>query len=129
RRRRGLPPGSLPHGRTPCGPERLAGTQPVRAVAGPGPRASWNASRNAPPEPGYPAPPASPALVESLKAWRLTEARKRKVPAFRILTDRVLDAIASARPSSGAELMSIHGVGPTLTERYGPQILSLVSRR
>ncbi|WP_375756074.1 DNA topoisomerase 3 [Corallococcus exercitus] len=96
---------------------------------GSGSRASWNASRTAPPEPGYAAPPASPALVESLKAWRLTEARKRKVPAFRILTDRVLDAIASARPSSGAELMSIHGVGPTLTERYGPQILSLVSRR
>ncbi|WP_208752477.1 DNA topoisomerase 3 [Corallococcus carmarthensis] len=95
----------------------------------PAPRASWNASRNAPPEPGFSAPPASPALVETLKEWRLTEARKRKVPAFRILTDRVLDAIASARPSSGAELMSIHGVGPALTERYGPQILSLVSRR
>ncbi|RKG77123.1 DNA topoisomerase III [Corallococcus exercitus] len=102
---------------------------PSESSPGSGSRASWNASRTAPPEPGYPAPPASPALVESLKAWRLTEARKRKVPAFRILTDRVLDAIASARPSSGAELMSIHGVGPTLTERYGPQILSLVSRR
>ncbi|WP_255442405.1 DNA topoisomerase 3 [Corallococcus sp. Z5C101001] len=93
-----------------------------------GPRASWNASRHTP-EPNYSAPPASPALVETLKAWRLTEARKRKVPAFRILTDRVLDAIASARPSSGAELLSIHGVGPALTERYGTQILSLVSRR
>ncbi|WP_227026702.1 DNA topoisomerase 3 [Corallococcus soli] len=90
--------------------------------------ASWNASRQAP-EPGFAAPEAAPALVESLKAWRLTEARKRKVPAFRILTDRVLDAIASARPSSGAELLSIHGVGPALTERYGAQILSLVSRR
>ncbi|RKH51844.1 DNA topoisomerase III [Corallococcus llansteffanensis] len=97
-----------------------------------GPRASWNASRNASrqsPDAGYAAPEPAPALVESLKAWRLTEARKRKVPAFRILTDRVLDAIASARPSSGAELMSIHGVGPALTERYGAQILSLVSRR
>ncbi|WP_375742942.1 DNA topoisomerase 3 [Corallococcus interemptor] len=92
--------------------------------ASPGPRASWNASRNAPPDLEPP-----PALVATLKEWRLTEARKRKVPAFRILTDRVLDAIASARPSSGAELMSIHGVGPALTERYGPQILSLVSRR
>ncbi|RKG75907.1 DNA topoisomerase III [Corallococcus sp. CA049B] len=92
-----------------------------------GPRASWNASRSAAPD--FDPPPASPALVATLKEWRLTEARKRKVPAFRILTDRVLDAIASARPSSGAELMSIHGVGPTLAERYGPQILSLVSRR
>ncbi|RJS23864.1 RecQ family ATP-dependent DNA helicase [Corallococcus sp. H22C18031201] len=72
---------------------------------------------------------ASPVLVESLKAWRLAEARKRRVPAFRILTDRVLGAIASARPATGAELMSIHGVGPALTERYGAQLLSLVARR
>ncbi|RKG67533.1 DNA topoisomerase III [Corallococcus sp. CA054B] len=97
------------------------------ASPGLGGRASWNASRNAAPD--FDLPAASPALVATLKEWRLTEARKRKVPAFRILTDRVLDAIASARPSSGAELMSIHGVGPTLAERYGPQILSLVSRR
>ncbi|WP_244219642.1 DNA topoisomerase 3 [Corallococcus interemptor] len=100
---------------------------PSEVSPGRGAKASWNASRPAPPD--FEPAPASPALVATLKEWRLTEARKRKVPAFRILTDRVLDAIASARPSSGAELMSIHGVGPTLAERYGPQILSLVSRR
>ncbi|WXH29120.1 DNA topoisomerase 3 [Myxococcus stipitatus] len=73
--------------------------------------------------------PAPPGLVEALKAWRLAEARKRKVPAFRILTDRVLGAIAAARPENGAALMSIHGVGPALTERYGSQILSLIARK
>ncbi len=72
---------------------------------------------------------APPGLVDSLKAWRLAEARKRKVPAFRILTDRVLGAIAAARPENGAALMAIHGVGPALTERYGSQILSLVARK
>ncbi|HZI16490.1 MAG TPA: DNA topoisomerase 3 [Myxococcus sp.] len=72
---------------------------------------------------------APPELVEALKAWRLAEARKRKVPAFRILTDRVLGAIAAARPGSGAELLAIHGVGPSLNERYGAQILALVARR
>ncbi|MBJ6760273.1 DNA topoisomerase 3 [Myxococcaceae bacterium JPH2] len=116
-------------------------------------RASWNASRLAADEEewsepsgdeevayegarsrraggrGAAAAEASPVLVESLKAWRLAEARKRRVPAFRILTDRVLGAIASARPATGAELMSIHGVGPALTERYGAQLLSLVARR
>jgi DNA topoisomerase-3 len=69
---------------------------------------------------------APPQLVAALKAWRLTEARKRRVPAFRILTDRVLGAIASARPRDGAALQRIHGVGPTLTERYGETILALV---
>ncbi len=71
----------------------------------------------------------APQLVEALKAWRLAEARKRRVPAFRILTDKVLEAIASACPGNGAELMAIHGVGPSLTERYGAQILSLVARK
>ncbi|WP_342378260.1 DNA topoisomerase 3 [Myxococcus stipitatus] len=73
--------------------------------------------------------PAPAGLVDALKAWRLAEARKRKVPAFRILTDRVLGAIAAARPENGAALMAVHGVGPALTERYGSQILSLIARK
>jgi DNA topoisomerase-3 len=107
------------------GADADAGATHWRANApaqGPGGRGSWNASRADGAE-------ASPALVEALKAWRLAEARKRKVPAFRILTDRVLGAIAEARPENGRELMAIHGVGPALTERYGAEILSLVSRR
>jgi DNA topoisomerase-3 len=119
----------------------------ANAPDGAGGRSSWNASRSARTDVVYDDAPAatprgrravlsdadgteaSPALVEALKAWRLAEARKRKVPAFRILTDRVLGAIAVARPENGRELMAIHGVGPALTERYGTEILSLVSRR
>jgi DNA topoisomerase-3 len=70
----------------------------------------------------------SPQLVEALKAWRLAEARRRRVPAFRILTDKVLGAIATARPRDGSALQRIHGVGPKLAERYGEAILSLIGR-
>ncbi|SEM34840.1 DNA topoisomerase-3 [Stigmatella aurantiaca] len=78
---------------------------------------------------GRAAPPTpSAALVEALKAWRLAEARKRGVPAFRILTDRVLGVIASLRPDDREALMAIPGVGPKLVERYGAQLLALVSR-
>ncbi|MDC0711173.1 DNA topoisomerase 3 [Stigmatella sp. ncwal1] len=75
-----------------------------------------------------PPPKPSPALVEALKAWRLAEARKRRVPAFRILTDRVLGAIAAMRPEDREALMAIQGVGPKLVERYGAQLLALVGR-
>jgi DNA topoisomerase-3 len=68
----------------------------------------------------------SPALVEALKAWRLAEARRRRVPAFRILTDRVLGAIAAQRPEDSQALMAIQGVGPKLVQRYGSQLLALV---
>ncbi|QSQ28414.1 DNA topoisomerase 3 [Pyxidicoccus parkwayensis] len=133
------------------GGDDAAPKKPWRANASSGDsaegRSSWNASRAGRTDVVYddaPAPSsrgrravlsdsdgaeASPALVEALKAWRLAEARRRKVPAFRILTDKVLGAIAVARPENGRELMAIHGVGPALTERYGTEILSLVSRR
>ncbi|MDY7225982.1 DNA topoisomerase 3 [Hyalangium rubrum] len=80
------------------------------------------------PSRGEALPKASPALVEALKAWRLAEARKRRVPAFRILTDRVLGVIAAVRPEDNEALMSIQGVGPKLVERYGAQLLALVGR-
>jgi DNA topoisomerase-3 len=77
---------------------------------------------------GEPAPKPSPALVEALKAWRLAEAKRRRIPAFRILTDRVLGAIAAVRPGDTDALMAIQGVGPKLVERYGSQLLALVGR-
>jgi DNA topoisomerase III len=73
-------------------------------------------------------PKPSPQLVEALKAWRLAEARRRRIPAFRILTDRVLGAIAAMRPRNNEALMAIQGVGPKLVERYGTQLLALVGQ-
>jgi superfamily II DNA helicase RecQ len=66
-------------------------------------------------------------LFEKLRSWRLTEARDKGVPAFRILSDRVLRAIASERPGSVDELTQIHGLGPKLCEKYGQALLSCLS--
>jgi DNA topoisomerase-3 len=65
-------------------------------------------------------------LFERLREWRLNEARRRKVPAFRILTDRTLAAICRARPADGDELLEVSGIGPTLLRKYGRKILALV---
>jgi len=64
-----------------------------------------------------------PAVAEALKAWRRAEAARRGIPAFRILTDRCLLAVAAARPQDGDELLSVKGMGPTLARRYGKAIL------
>jgi DNA topoisomerase-3 len=72
--------------------------------------------------------PVSPKLVEALKSWRLAKARAGRVPAFRILSDRVLIGIAAALPSSVARLIAVHGMGPKLAEKYGEDILSIVAR-
>ena len=65
-------------------------------------------------------------IEAALREWRLTEARRRRVPAFRIFTDRVLKAMASRRPGTARELLGISGIGMTTVERYGQQIYRIV---
>ena len=69
---------------------------------------------------------ADPELVEALRDWRSERARRTKVPAYRILTNKALAAIAAARPKSLDALAVIHGVGPKVLERHGPDILKIV---
>jgi DNA topoisomerase-3 len=68
-----------------------------------------------------------PGVVEALKAWRRAEAQKRRVPAFRILTDRTLTALASRRPRTEEELLAVSGIGPTIVNKYGREILGIVA--
>ncbi len=67
-------------------------------------------------------------LFEKLREWRLAEARKRRVPAFRILTDRVLTAICRARPADEDELLEVSGIGPQITKKFGRGILAVINR-
>ncbi|MGV3619721.1 MAG: HRDC domain-containing protein, partial [Archangium sp.] len=68
---------------------------------------------------------ASAGLVERLRAWRLSEAKRRRVPAFRVLTNRALVAVAEARPSSATELRNVEGLGPKVIKDSGAQLLAL----
>jgi DNA topoisomerase-3 len=67
-------------------------------------------------------------LFERLQEWRLAEARKRGVPAFRILTDRVLTALCRARPSDEDELLEVSGIGPHTAKKFGRGILAVIGR-
>jgi len=69
---------------------------------------------------------ALPGIVEALKAWRRAEAQKRRVPAFRILTDRAVTALATERPSTEVDLLNTSGVGPTIVSKYGKEILEIL---
>jgi superfamily II DNA helicase RecQ len=67
----------------------------------------------------------SASLVAALRAWRLQQAKQLRVPAFRVLTNRALVAIAEARPGTTASLRAVTGVGPKLLQTYGAQIVAL----
>ena len=67
-----------------------------------------------------------PKLVEALREWRLSEARKRRTPAFHIFSDRTLRAIAAALPESEDALLAVPGIGPRLAAKYGKQVLAII---
>jgi superfamily II DNA helicase RecQ len=70
----------------------------------------------------------NPELHTRLKEWRLSAAKKQGLPAFRIFSNRVLDSLSSALPTTHDELLMVEGVGPRFDERYGNDIIKLVKQ-
>ena len=69
---------------------------------------------------------AAQSLFERLRAWRGGEARVQGVPAYVILHDRTLAAIAQTEPADLATLAGIDGIGTVKLARYGEAIIGLV---
>jgi DNA helicase-2/ATP-dependent DNA helicase PcrA len=67
------------------------------------------------------------ALRAALTEWRTTRCRTDGVPAYIVLGNATLDAIAAASPTSLAALGRIKGIGPAKLERYGADILGIVA--
>jgi superfamily II DNA helicase RecQ len=65
------------------------------------------------------------ALVDKLKAWRLDMAVGSSVPAYVVMNDKTLIAIAAARPRNERELIMIPGIGPAKLDAYGDDILAI----
>lgn len=65
------------------------------------------------------------ALAARLKVWRTAEAKRLRVPAFCVLQDRTLTAVALARPTTPRQLLEVAGIGPAKAERFGSAILEL----
>jgi superfamily II DNA helicase RecQ len=71
---------------------------------------------------------AGEALAARLKEWRAAEAKRLGVPAYVVLHDRTLTAIAQARPANLRQLLDVSGMGPTNVERFGEAILGLCGK-
>jgi superfamily II DNA helicase RecQ len=71
---------------------------------------------------------AGPGLEEALRAWRLQQAKRRNLPAFRIFNDRVLKGIVSALPRNGTQLSAISGIASNLVKQSGDQICHIVNQ-
>jgi ATP-dependent DNA helicase RecQ len=65
-------------------------------------------------------------LQGALRAWRSEIARKRGIPAYVVLHDSTIEAIAAARPATLAQLRGIAGIGDKKLEHYGTELIALV---
>jgi DNA helicase-2/ATP-dependent DNA helicase PcrA len=70
---------------------------------------------------------ADPVLLEALHTWRTDLARATSKPAYTVLGDATLAAIAELKPASVPELARVQGIGPAKIDKYGPDLLALVA--
>ncbi|GAB4126203.1 MAG: helix-turn-helix domain-containing protein [Wenzhouxiangellaceae bacterium] len=70
---------------------------------------------------------AHPQLVQALKDWRAQQAQTEQVEHYRILHQRVLLLIAEQLPATTQALLQIKGVGKATVEKYGSQIIDVIS--
>jgi superfamily II DNA helicase RecQ len=67
------------------------------------------------------------SVEQALRSWRLSEAKHRNIPAFRIFGDQALRSIAATCPQTDAELLALPGIGLSIVKKYGPQIFRLIA--
>jgi ATP-dependent DNA helicase RecQ len=69
--------------------------------------------------------PQAAELFEKLREWRKVQAAPTKTPAFMIVSDAVLRAIANAAPQNLSGLLAISGMGQSKLDRYGAGIVAV----
>jgi ATP-dependent DNA helicase RecQ len=72
------------------------------------------------------ASPQEEAVFQALREWRRGVAKEHGVPAYTVLHDASLRAIAQRLPRSEADLDGLSGIGSVKRARYGEAIVKVV---
>ncbi len=70
---------------------------------------------------------AHPELFEQLRQWRSEKAATENVSHFQVLHQKTLVQIVVNLPVTTKALLKIKGIGAKLNERYGDELLAMVS--
>ena len=105
---------------------------PPRPVAPPRPasRRSAGAALSAAPAPELLEEEDDAAIeerFEMLRAWRREQVRGTTLPAYTVLGDETLRLLAARRITSLDDLSRVKGIGPAKLEKYGHDLLELLS--
>ena len=71
--------------------------------------------------------PIDEELFHKLKLWRKSKAIKENIKPYIIFSDSSLISIVNRLPKSIEELLQVRGVGEKKAEKYGDEILKLLS--
>ncbi len=77
---------------------------------------------------------ANEVVLERLRQWRsdevaaLSAERGKQLPAYLVVTDATVQALAEGMPSNLDELAEIPGLGPAKLERFGTSLLALLEK-
>ncbi len=71
---------------------------------------------------------AHPELFQALKEWRSSTAKEAMVPQYQVMHSKTLVQIAVNLPNTLDELARIKGIGKKLAEKYGDELVALVSQ-
>ncbi len=67
-----------------------------------------------------------PKLIKILTKWRTAHAKEDGLPAYTILTQKSLLAIADQLPRDRKALLKISGIGAAKADRFGAEIIQMV---
>ncbi|MCU1673271.1 MAG: uvrD [Frankiales bacterium] len=68
-------------------------------------------------------------LYEALRTWRADRAKELGQPAYCVFTDATLAAIAEQKPADVSSLVKIPGIGQAKLDKFGDDVLGLVTAR
>ena len=66
-------------------------------------------------------------LAERLRSWRKKRADEENVPPYYIFNDRTLVDLANKKPTTRAELLSVSGIGELKAQKFGDDIIRIIS--
>jgi ATP-dependent DNA helicase RecQ len=72
-------------------------------------------------------PAADRALVDALRAERAQIAQESSVPAYVVMHDSTMRALAAARPADHMGLLRVSGIGAAKAEKYGDRLLAVIA--
>ncbi|MEX0676739.1 MAG: RecQ family ATP-dependent DNA helicase [Pirellulales bacterium] len=74
-------------------------------------------------------PPLDGAVLARLRSWRDATARSQNVPAYIVVNNGAMEALARVQPQTVEELLGIKGIGPAKVRQYGEELLRLLAAR